>query len=263
MKIGIIGSTGIKIELLTNEYEFRNIEIEGKIFKYYYGKVNSHEIFLVARNNYEGSVPPHLVEYTGIMKMFKLINVDFVVATSVVGSLSVDFKPGEYVVLNQFIDMTKTSPHTVYKENAFAFVDFTNPYCKHVREFLIKACENLQIPCHKAGCYVGVDGPRYETAAEVRAFRILGGDVVGMTNVKEAVMARELGICYASIAIISNYGAGIATEEILRKDCYNKTIEVLEDTVSVIKELLNIARNYENCPCKGKNSDMLYTDTKN
>lgn len=129
MKIGIIGSTGIKIDLLTDNYKFQYIKVDEKRCSFYYGISGKHEIYLMARNLYKGSVPPHLVDYKLIMKSLKKLGVDLVVATSVVGSLNYDYKPGEYVVLDQFIDMTKTSPHTVYGSDSFAFVDFTNPYC--------------------------------------------------------------------------------------------------------------------------------------
>ncbi|MBE5891586.1 MAG: S-methyl-5'-thioadenosine phosphorylase [Lachnospiraceae bacterium] len=201
-----------------------------------------------------------IVDYRRLLKMFKLLEADCVVATSVVGSLSTDYKPGEYVVLDQFIDMTKNNPHTVYDEKAFCFVDFTTPYCENIRSTLIAACEELKISYHKTGCYVGVDGPRYETAAEVKAFGLLGGDVVGMTNVTEAIMARELGMCYGSVAIISNYGAGIADRAILREDCYNKTMEVLDNTIAVIKKFVEIIEEYNECECHTKNADMLYTN---
>lgn len=103
-----------------------------------------------------------------------------------------------------------------------------------------------------------MDGPRYETAAEIKAFGLLGGDVVGMTNVPEAIMARELGMCYASVAIITNYGAGMADNPILRQDCYDKTMEVLDNTIAVIKEFLNTIDYYGDCGCKTKNADMLF-----
>ncbi len=260
MKIGIIGSTGIKIELLAEKYEFKSIVVEGKECKYYHGIAGRHEIFLVARNNFGGSVPPHLVDYPRIMKQFKTLGIDFVVATSMVGSLNYDYKVGDYVVLDQFIDMTKNTPHTVYDNKAFAFVDFTNPYCDKVRAALIQSCRNVGVPYHETGCYVGVDGPRYETAAEVRAYRILGGDVVGMTNVPEAIMARELGMCYGSIAVITNYAAGLQTEEVLRIDCYKKTMEVLDRTIEVIKNMLETVEDYADCICRTKNADMLYTN---
>ena len=259
MNIGIIGSTGIKIELLTSEYNFLEVEVDGKTCRYYRGIYGKHLIYLTARNMYNGNVPPHLIDYIRLMKMFKILNVDFVVATSVVGSLSVDYKPGEYVVLDQFIDMTKNNPHTVYGKKAFCFVDFTYPYCEKIRSMLINACNQSGVVYHKKGCYVGVDGPRYETSAEVKAFHILGGDVVGMTNVTEAIMARELGICYASIAIISNYGAGMLNNLVLRQNCYDKTIEILDNTISIIKKMLETVITYKDCDCRHKNQDMIYT----
>lgn len=260
MKIGIIGSTGVQIGLLTTEYEIQTKKMNGKIFNYYKGIRSGHEIYFVTRNNFDGPVPPHLVDYPGIMRLFKELKADFVLASAIVGSLSYDYHIGDYVVLDQFIDMTKNNCHTVYDNKAFAFVDFTAPYCPKVREALINSCRNINVSFHASGCYVGVDGPRYETAAEVKMYGMLGGHVVGMTNVTEAIMARELGICYGAVALISNYGAGMDTDEILRQDCYSKTMECKDSTIAIICNLIDTIQEYETCSCRTKNSDMLFTN---
>ena len=100
MKIGIIGSTGVQIGLLTTEYEIQTKKMNGKIFNYYKGIRSGHEIYFVTRNNFDGPVPPHLVDYPGIMRLFKELKADFVLASAIVGSLSYDYHIGDYVVLD-------------------------------------------------------------------------------------------------------------------------------------------------------------------
>lgn len=260
-KIGIIGSTGIRIELLTDKYEFESVDVKDKKFKYYHGYADDAEIFLTARNQYMGSVPPHEVDYKLIMHGMKKLDVDVVLGTAVSGSLTEEIPVGSYLVLDQFLDFTKKSPNTIYESGAFAFVDFAEPYCPHTRKILIDACEKTGVNFLSHGCYVGVDGPRYETSAEVKMFRMLGGDVVGMTNVIETVFARELGMCYATLCLISNLAAGIAPQKaVTRLECYDTTMAILDNTISIIKNFIKLYTTEKGCGCSLKNSDMLTND---
>ncbi len=257
-KIGIIGSTGIRIELLAERYMYQSIDVDGIEFKFYHGITDNADIYFTARNQYAGSVPPHRVNYKLIMLGMKKLGVDCIIGTSVSGSLKPEIPVKTYLVLDQFLDFTKRTPFTAYDDEKFAFVDFSEPYCPTCRKQLIDACEKAGVYYLPKGCYVGVDGPRYETNAEVRMFRMLGGDVVGMTNVTETIMARETGQCYASLCVVSNYGAGIGEKaEVLRSDCYNKTMEALDGTVSILKEFIACYKNEKSCLCADKISDML------
>lgn len=258
MRIGIIGSTGIRIELLSDEYQFESVDIGTKQFKFYRGKAGGKEIILTARNQYGGSVPPHEVDYKLIMQGMARVQADVIVGTAMTGSLKHEIAPGTYLVLDQFLDFTKRTPHTIFDEDEFAFVDFAEPFCPVIRKNLIRACEEAGVTFCPEGCYVGVDGPRYETGAEVRMYAQLGGDIVGMTNVTEAIMARETGQCYAALCLVVNYGAGLgAKKEILRKDCYDRTMENLDHTVDILKRFIRIYDGEKTCDCHSKISDML------
>lgn len=258
MRIGIIGSTGIKMDLLTDKYEFETIDVDTKQFRFYRGYINDKELILTARNQYNGSIAPHKVDYKLIMQGMKALNVDVVLGTAVTGSLTTDITPGTYLVLDQFLDFTKRTPATFFESNEFAFVDFSQPYCPTARKNLIQACINAKVTFLPYGCYVGVDGPRYETSAEVKMYRILGGDVVGMTNVTETIFARESGLCYAVLCIVVNYGAGLGEKkEVIRKDCYEKTLDILDNTVEILRQFIKIYDGNKECDCQTKNSDML------
>lgn len=260
-RIGIIGSTGIDIRLLSDQYTFESVPVGDAVFRYYRGICGDAEIILTARNQYRGSVAPHHVDYKLIMEGMKALQTDVVIGTSVSGSLRPDIPPQTYLVLDQFLDFTKRSPFTAFDKKRFAFVDFSAPYCPVCRRHLIAACEEAGVSFLPKGCYVGVDGPRYETNAEVRMFGMLGGDVVGMTNVPEAIMARETGQCYASLSLVSNYGAGIGEKaEILRKDCYEKTMETVDHTVDILLAFIRHYDGVKDCNCADKISDMLYAE---
>lgn len=179
------------------------------------------------------------------------------------GSLTVDILPGTYLVLDQFIDFTKKTRNTIYDRGEFAFVDFADPYCPYTRKLLIQACEETGVTFLPHGCYVGIDGPRYETSAETRMYRMLGGDVVGMTNVPEAVYSRELGMCYAALSVISDLAAGLSpTKSVVRQDCYDVTMASLSNTIAVIKAFINLYTPEKDCDCSTKNSDMLRSDSQ-
>ena len=258
MRIGIIGSTGIKIELFTDNFRFESVAVGSKEFRFHHGYIGDREIILTARNQYNGAVPPHKVDYGLIMQGMKALGVDTVVGTAAAGSLSADIEPGSYLVLDQFIDFTRSSPHNSFDSDRFAFVDFAEPYCPETRKALIRACTDCGVSFRPQGCYVGADGPRFETSAEVRMYRMLGGDVVGMTNVTETIFAREAGMCYGALCLVVNYGAGIdARKEVLRQDCYDRTMASLDHTIDILRRFIEIFPESRSCDCHTKNGDIL------
>ncbi|MGI6034681.1 MAG: S-methyl-5'-thioadenosine phosphorylase [Limnochordia bacterium] len=163
----------------------------------------------MARHGRGHGIPPHLINYRANIWALYSMGVTGILATAAVGSLRRELAPGSFLLLDQFIDFTKTRINT-FAEDRVIHVDFTRPYCPRLGDYLIDSAHRLGIELRDSGCYVCTEGPRYETPAEVNMFAQLGGDVVGMTNVPEVVLARELGICYATVTVVTNYGAGIA-----------------------------------------------------
>jgi 5'-methylthioadenosine phosphorylase len=180
--------------------------------------VSGREIYLLRRAGARHPLEPARVNYRAGVLALRQLGVEAVLSTCVAGSLRPDLPPGALVNLSQFIDFTRHRPPTLFDEYGFGYTDMTEPYCPHLRELVRAAARAESLPLQDGLCYVGVDGPRYETAAEVRMFGRLGGDVVGHTGVTEAIMAREAGLCYACIVLVSNYGAGIAGQPISNED---------------------------------------------
>lgn len=170
------------------------------------------EVLFLPRHGERHSVPPHLVNYRANIWALREAGAGVVLATAAVGSLNSELQPGEIVLVDQFLDFTKSRPVTFYEggEDGVLHVDVTNPYCTDVYRHLKKTAERLQIAVHDKGTYVCTEGPRYETAAEICMFQKLGGDLVGMTSVPEVVLAREAGLCYATLAVVTNFAAGIS-----------------------------------------------------
>jgi 5'-methylthioadenosine phosphorylase len=160
----------------------------------------------------------------------KQAGVESIIAVASVGSLRAHIRPGEFVVLDQFIDFTKSRPSTFFDRDEVVHIDMTEPFCESLRRCVI-AAKPAGLKIHEKGTYVCAEGPRFETSAEIRAYSAMGGDVVGMTLVPEVVLARELGMCYAGIAIITNYAAGIS-----KKVSHEEVLEAMAKAGTVLAD---------------------------
>jgi len=163
--------------------------------------------FFLPRHLRDHSVPPHRIDFESNLRALKALGVKKVIATSAVGSISAKLKVGGIGLVDQFIDLSKR--HTTIFEDEPVHVDMTRPYDPGLQKALTRAARSMDARLEPGLVYVSVDGPRYETAAEIRMFALMGGDVVGMTGAPEAIVARELGIRYASVVVATNKAAGL------------------------------------------------------
>jgi 5'-methylthioadenosine phosphorylase len=172
-----------------------------------------------------------------------------VLATAAVGSLRPHIGPGTLAVLEDFIDLSKRGPVTAFDrpEAGLAHTDFSQPYCPKMSQALRDSAQGLgTLP---GVTYVGVDGPRYESPAEVRMLAQLGGDVVGMTAVPETILAREMGMCYACLAIVTNYGAGISDVPLEHEDVVRLVTERGNDVHVILQSAIQAVRPERSCRC--------------
>jgi 5'-methylthioadenosine phosphorylase len=185
-------------------------------------------------------VPPHKINYRANIAALKKLGATAIFASTAVGSLHSEWRPGTFVLLDQFIDFTCARPKTFFDEHAL-HVDFTEPYCRQAREYLRATATQLKMEMHNGGTYLCTDGPRFETPAEIRAFGNWGADVVGMTGVPEVVLAREAQIAYAGVSIVTNLAAGIAPEPLTQAE----VLEAMRIAQPRVVELfLEAAREY-------------------
>lgn len=169
-------------------------------------------IVFLPRHGVEHSLLPSQINYRAQIAALKKIGVDRVIGISAVGSLKPELTAGSFAVLSDFIDMTKCRQFTFFDhpDSPVVHTDFTCPYCPEICAALRNACESERVIFEPEATYLAVEGPRYETPAEVRLFSSWGAHVVGMTNVPEVVLAREAGLCYGAIAIVANLACGLA-----------------------------------------------------
>lgn len=210
--VGIIGGTGVydpailqdvKDEVITTPYGEARVKI---------GHYEGWPVAFMARHGEDHSVPPHLINYRANIKAMQMLGVKRIIATAAVGSLNFDLRPGCLVIVDQLLDFTKNRISTFYEggKAGVVHVDVTEPYCPEIRRALYESARVLGLDTSFGGTYVCTEGPRFETGAEIKMYKMMGGDVVGMTSAPEAILARELGICYATVAVVTNYAAGLA-----------------------------------------------------
>ena len=235
-RLAIIGGTGVYDPNMLQDIREETVATAYGMVDISLGSFQGVDVVFMQRHGRGHTLPPHKINYRANMWALKELGVTKVLATSAVGSLDESMEPGHLVLLDQFIDFTKTRPFTFYDGEGGQVVhtDFTEPYCGTMRGIIDQAAAELGLPLHSKGCYVCVEGPRYETPAEILAYRRLGGDVVGMTNVPEVVLAREAGLCYAVIAMVTNFAAGISPTSLT----HTEVVEVMQANSDRIRRLV-------------------------
>ncbi|KZX16203.1 S-methyl-5'-thioadenosine phosphorylase [Methanobrevibacter filiformis] len=242
--IGIIGGSGI--------YDItRNSEnVENKSVNTPYGQVDitvftieDKNVAFLPRHATGHSTPPHMVNYRANVFALKKLGVNQIIATNAVGSVKKEIPPGSLVVCDDFLDFTSQRPKTFYDDKV-VHVDVTEPYCNRLREVIIS--NGKVVP---NGVYVCNEGPRFETPAEIKMLKVIGGDLVGMTGLPEAVLARELEMCYGSICIVSNYASSISEDNLTMDEVF-EIMEVKKDEViDIIYKTINSLSEKYDCPC--------------
>lgn len=174
------------------------------------GQMAGCEVVFLPRHGYNHRIPPHAVNYLANMWALRELGVKHVLAVSSVGGITAQMQPGALCVPDQIIDYTWGRPSTYFESDleSVTQVDFSYPYHQPLREGLLRAGRALEIPLIDGGTYGATQGPRFETAAEIRRYEQDGCDVVGMTGMPEAVLARECDIYYASLNVVANRAAG-------------------------------------------------------
>lgn len=175
-----------------------------------FGKVRGRTVVFLARHGYGHTIPPHAVNYRANVWALHSQQVTHVVSVASVGGIRSDLVPGTLVVPDQIIDYTHGRASTFFdsSEQPVTHVDFTQPYCEAMRQRCIVAAQSVGEALVIGGVYAATQGPRLETAAEIDRLERDGAHMVGMTGMPEAVLAREIGLCYATLAVVANYAAG-------------------------------------------------------
>jgi 5'-deoxy-5'-methylthioadenosine phosphorylase len=204
-----------------------------------FGQVAGRDVVFLARHGHRHTIPPHRVNYRANLWALKHRGVDTILAVASVGAITSRCIPGDLVLPDQLIDYTSGRPSTFFdgEDRAVTHVDFTQPYSAELRRHCLRAARAAGLAIHDGGVYGAVSGPRLETAAEIDRMERDGATIVGMTGMPEAVLARELGIAYAAIAVIVNHAAGRG--ESATEVSIERIAGVLETAMDKVKTLID------------------------
>jgi 5'-methylthioadenosine phosphorylase len=216
------------------------------------GEVAGRRVAFLPRHGRDHRFPPHLVNYRANLWALRMVGVRQVLGPCAVGSMHTELGPGTLVVPDQLIDRTWGRPHTIYNEvGQVIHTSLADPYCPRGRQTAIEASSTAGWPAEQRGTLVVINGPRFSTRAESRWHAAAGGDIVGMTGAPEASIARELAVCYTSLAVVTDHDAGIDTGQGVTHAevmvTFGKSINQLR---SVVAETIAQLPSDDDCSCR-------------
>lgn len=227
-------------------------------------RMHGKEIVFLPRHGSKHTTPPHRINYRANIYAMKLAGVSRIVSISAVGSLNENISPGDFVIVDQFVDRTHSRDDSFFDGPIVAHVSMADPVCPLLRHQLIDVCDALEISVHTSGTYLVMQGPQFSTRAESRLYRQWGMDVIGMTNLPEAKLAREAEICYATVAMCTDFDCWHETEEDVS---VQSVIEIMQKNVAKAKKMLDkwlqLPSEENVCPhCARALDDGLFTELK-
>jgi len=270
--IGVIGGSGLyDIDGLKFVEE---IEIEtpwGKPSdKYIITEYKNSKVVFLPRHGRGHLYPPHLINYRANIWGFRKLGVDKILSINAVGGINPLLFPGDFVISSQFLDFTKTRPSTYFegiytkvdvednkddlvsiylKNKSVVHIDVSEPFCPVLTEAMEESLKLLKFRFHKNATYAVTEGPRLETAAEIKALSSLGADIVGMTLVPEVVLAKELQMHFISLSVVTNLAAGIKGEKLTSDEVIQMMSQKNEDIKKVILTFVENLPTQYNCNC--------------
>jgi len=229
IQIGIIGGSGLyDMEALTDREEIIVKTPFGEPSgPYVTGSLRGRRVAFLARHGSGHSILPSELNFRANIFGFKTLGVEWILSASAVGSLQEGYRPLDIVVPDQFIDRTRGRISTFFGRGVVAHVGFARPLCQTLSGLAFEAAKVLGVRAHRGGTYVCIEGPQFSTLAESKLYQSWGFDIIGMTNLQEAKLAREAEICYATLALVTDY------------DCWHPT----HDEVTVEMIVKNLTQN--------------------
>ena len=264
-EIGVIGGSGLyHMPGLKRAREVRVSTPFGRPSDaYVVGDLGTRRLAFLARHGRGHVLMPSEINFRANIYGMKKLGVERIISLSAVGSLREDFKPTEMVLPSQFFDRTKDRISSFFGGGLVAHVSFAEPFCFAVVEALAGACTAARVTCHRGGTYVCMEGPAFSTRAESNTYRAWGMDLIGMTNLPEAKLAREAEICYATLAMVTDYDCwhpeheSVTATQVL--EYLNKNIENAQRIIEAVVARIPKQRT---CKCSSALAHAILTDRK-
>lgn len=238
VEIGVFGGSGF-YELLddarpvTVETPFGTTSDEIMV-----GNIGGRSVAFMPRHGKSHSLPPHEINFRANIWTMKELGVQQIIGPNAAGSLQLDIHPGDFVVLDQFVDRTRGRKDTFFTAESgkpVTHISSADPYCPGMRDAAVAAGTHLELPLHKTGTVVVIQGPRFSTKAESEWFTKMGWSTVNMTQYPEAYLARELEMCYCGISLITDYDAGLGVHTAVTMD---EALRVFAENIDKMKSLI-------------------------
>jgi len=266
IKIGIIGGSGLY--RMAGLVETGEMEIDTPFGPpsdaYRIGTLEGKQVAFLARHNRNHTILPSELNFRANIYGFKKLGVEWILSASAVGSLKEELRPLDIVLPDQFYDRTKGRISTFFGEGMVVHVSFAHPVCLQLSDVVADGARDAGVAVKRGGTYLCIEGPQFSTVAESNVYRKYGADLIGMTNLQEAKLAREAEICYTTIALVTDY------------DCWHPQ----HDAVTVVEVIANLKKNSENaqsiirsavkrlpvdrtCKCATALEHAIMTDMKN
>jgi 5'-methylthioadenosine phosphorylase len=236
--VGLIVGTGVDGVQLLSDASLSSIRTPFGEVSYMHGFMGDVDVCVLKRHGEGHVVPPHLVNYRANIMALYMLGVEKVVTTSAVGSLKKSLEPGSYALMDGFLDFTKVRAQTFFEVGRVVHTDMTHPYSESITNVLATEMSALGLSVHTGEVYVAAEGPRFESPQEVRMYAAMGGSVVGMTGLPEVTLAREAGLEYQTVAIITNYAAGMGTSLLTHKEVLDAMAAASTSLIEVLRQSL-------------------------
>jgi 5'-methylthioadenosine phosphorylase len=264
VKIGIIGGSGIyKMDGIKNLKEVKVKTPFGDpsdVFKT--GELSGAEVIFLPRHGAKHTISPSEINYRANIFGMKKLGVTDLISVSACGSLKKELKPLDFVLPDQFVDRTNSGrAMTFFEGGVVAHVSFAQPVCARLAETIYGAAKKLGLNVHSGGTYLNMEGPAFSTKAESCLYRSWGMDIIGMTNIAEARLAREAEMCYATIAAVTDYDCWYESEEAVTVDMIVANLmKNADNSKKLLKEVLGRMSAAPECPCRSSLKYAIITD---
>ena len=265
VKIGIIGGSGLyQMAGLTDTREVRvKTPFGDPSDALVVGTLEGRRVAFLARHGRGHLFSPSEINYRANICAMKMLGVEQIISVSAVGSLREDLPPMDFLIPDQFFDRTRGRKATFFGEGVVAHITFDKPTCRRLSKLLAEACDRTGVKAHNGGTYVCMEGPAFSTLAESHTYRQLRFDVIGMTNLTEAKLAREAELCYATFAMITDYDCWHPEHDSVTVDMIigylNKNAENVQ---RAIREVVRALGDERNCKCGSAVAHAILTDRK-
>ena len=262
-EIGIIGGSGLySMAGLTDIHEGTlTTPFGAPSDAYVLGSLEGRKVAFLARHGRGHRLMPSELNFRANIYGFKQLGVERILSVSAVGSLKEEHKPLEFVIPDQFVDRTRHRVDTFFGDGVVAHVAFADPVCPQLSEALVAACKKAKVVGKRGGAYLCMEGPQFSTRAESNLYRSWGMDVIGMTNLQEAKLAREAELCYVTVAMVTDYDCWHPHHDSVTVD---QIVAVLlknaENACNVVREAVAAMPKERSCRCGSALAHAIITD---